>query len=145
MKHVSVSPTNGNGLPQGQRKTLTRVGPPTYTNLLGSKITQHDKFTKSGNLTKSFPAKSVLKQTTYLLLAAKNPSSFNCVRANKTHNPCHKAYVIKQISDSSHQTLFERTLTVNNEAQKRQQAFIQLILPCHISIFCFTFAELNTK
>ena len=26
MNHVSVSPTNGNGLTQGQRKTLTRVG-----------------------------------------------------------------------------------------------------------------------
>ena len=26
MKHLSVSPTNGNGPTQGQRKTLTRVG-----------------------------------------------------------------------------------------------------------------------
>ena len=26
VKHVSVSPTNGNGPTQGQRKTLTRVG-----------------------------------------------------------------------------------------------------------------------
>ena len=26
MNHVSVSPTNGNGLTQGQRKTLIRVG-----------------------------------------------------------------------------------------------------------------------
>ena len=26
MNHVSVSPTDGNGLTQGQRKTLTRVG-----------------------------------------------------------------------------------------------------------------------
>ena len=26
MSHVSVSPTNGNGPTQGQRKTLTRVG-----------------------------------------------------------------------------------------------------------------------
>ena len=26
MNHVSVSPTNGNGPTQGQRKTLTRVG-----------------------------------------------------------------------------------------------------------------------
>ena len=26
MKHVRVSPTNGNGPTQGQRKTLTRVG-----------------------------------------------------------------------------------------------------------------------
>ena len=26
MKHVSVSPTDGNGPTQGQRKTLTRVG-----------------------------------------------------------------------------------------------------------------------
>ena len=26
MKQVSVSPTNGNGPTQGQRKTLTRVG-----------------------------------------------------------------------------------------------------------------------
>ena len=26
MNHESVSPTNGNGLTQGQRKTLTRVG-----------------------------------------------------------------------------------------------------------------------
>ena len=26
MNHVSVSPTNGNGLTQGQRKTLTKVG-----------------------------------------------------------------------------------------------------------------------
>ena len=27
MNHVSVSPTDGNGPTQGQRKTLTRVGP----------------------------------------------------------------------------------------------------------------------
>ena len=26
MNHVSVSPTNGNGITQGQRKTLIRVG-----------------------------------------------------------------------------------------------------------------------
>ena len=26
MNHVSVSPTDGNGTTQGQRKTLTRVG-----------------------------------------------------------------------------------------------------------------------
>ena len=26
MNHVSVSPTNGNGPTQGQRKTLTKVG-----------------------------------------------------------------------------------------------------------------------
>ena len=32
MNHVSVSPTDGNGPTQGQRKTLTRVGiePPTF-------------------------------------------------------------------------------------------------------------------
>ena len=56
----------------------------------------------------SFPAKNLLKQTTYLLLEAKKPL-----------------------------TLFERTLTVNNEAQKRQQAFIQIILHCDISIFVY--------
>ena len=26
MSHISVSPTNGNGFTQGQRKTLTRMG-----------------------------------------------------------------------------------------------------------------------
>ena len=31
---------------------------------------------------KSFPAKQLLKQTTYLLLEAKNPSYFNCMHTN---------------------------------------------------------------
>ena len=29
--------------------------------------------------------------------------------------------------------LFERTLTMNTKAQKRQQAFFQIFLHCHIS------------
>ena len=60
-----------------------------------------------------------------------------CVRAKKTHNRCDKAYAIKYIFGSSHQTLFERTLTVNNKAQKRPQAFIQIIFHCHISSFFY--------
>ena len=37
MNHVSVSPTDGNGPTQGQRKTLTRVGiEPTTFGLEGS-------------------------------------------------------------------------------------------------------------
>ena len=67
----------------------------TYANLLSSKITQHIKFTK--DLWKShklFPAKNVLKQTTYLLLEAKNPSCLiACVQTTHTHthNRCHRA------------------------------------------------------
>ena len=130
-----------------QQKSSRITFHPRYANLLSSKITQHDiKIHKGWEYHKKhFPAKNLLKQTAYLLLEAKNPSYFNCVRANKTHNPCHNAYAIKEISDSSHQTLFERTLAVNNKAQKRQQAFIQIILHCHICNFFFTFAELSTK
>ena len=62
----------------------------TYANLLSSKITQQDKISQ-----KSFRAKSLLKQTTYLLLEEKNPSYFNSVRANETHHRCHKAYATK--------------------------------------------------
>ena len=37
MNHVSVSPTDGNGPTQGQRKTLTRVGfEPTTEDVIGS-------------------------------------------------------------------------------------------------------------
>ena len=56
---------------------------PAFRSPLNSKITQHDKFTKAAILQKPFPAKNVLKQTTYLLLEAKNSSYFNCVRAIK--------------------------------------------------------------
>ena len=49
----------------------------TYANLLRPKITQHDKFTKGGISQKSFPAKILLKKTTFLLLEAKNLSYFN--------------------------------------------------------------------
>ena len=119
-----------------QEKSSLIIFQHTYANLLSSKITQHDKISQKMEISqKSFPAKNLLKQTTYLLLEAKNPSYFNCVRTNETHNRCHRAYAIKQISDSSHQDLSERTLTVNNKAQKRQQAFIQIIFHCHISIF----------
>ena len=53
---------------------------PTYANLLSSNITQHYEFTQ-----KPFPAKTLLKQTTYLLLETKNTSYFIvCV---KTRNP----------------------------------------------------------
>ena len=34
---------------------------PTHANLLSSKITQHDKFTKAGNLTKTFSSENVLE------------------------------------------------------------------------------------
>ena len=59
---------------------------------------------------KPFAAKNVLKQTIYLLLEAKNSSYFNCVRANKTKNPCHKVYAIKYISDSSGRPPFLKNL-----------------------------------
>ena len=42
---------------------------------------------------KYFPAKYLLKQATYLLYEAINPSYFSCVRESETHN--HKAYAIK--------------------------------------------------
>ena len=68
----------------------------TYANLLSWKITQHDKISQNVEISqKSFQAKNLLKQTTYLLLEAKNPSYFNSVRANETHNRCHKTYAIK--------------------------------------------------
>ena len=68
----------------------------TYANLLRSKITQNDKISQNVEISqKSFPAKHLLKQTTYLLLEAKHPSYFNCLRANETHNRCHRAYAIK--------------------------------------------------
>ena len=60
-----------------------------------SKIT-HVKFTKGGILQKSFPAKNLLKQTTYLLLEAKIPSCFNYVSANNTHT--HTIGVTKQLN-----------------------------------------------
>ena len=63
----------------------------------GKQITQHDiKIHKGWKYHKNiFQPKKLLKQSTYLLLEAKNPSYFNCVHANKRHNPCHKAYAIK--------------------------------------------------
>ena len=59
---------------------------PTYANLLSSNITQHDEFTKENRTKKPFPAKNVLKQTTYkFAIRGKNPSYFIvCV---KTRNP----------------------------------------------------------
>ena len=89
---VSYARAAYSALPQKSSRVTFQ---PTYANLLSSKMTQHVKFTEAGNLTKIFRAKNLLKQTTYLLLQAKNPSYFNCVRANKTHNPCRKAYAIK--------------------------------------------------
>ena len=56
------------------------------------------------------------KQAKYLLLEAKKTPSPSCVRANKKHN---SKIIIKFQSYSSDQTFLGRTLTVNNEAQKR--------------------------
>ena len=79
-----------------QQKSSLIIFQHTYANLLSSKITQHEKNSQNMEISqKSFPAKNLLKQTTYLLLGAKNPSYFNCVRANETHNRCYKAYAIK--------------------------------------------------
>ena len=65
-----------------QQKSSLIIFQHTYANLLCSKITPHDKISQNMEISqKSFPAKQLLKQTTYLLLEAKNPSYryFNCV------------------------------------------------------------------
>ena len=47
-----------------------------YANLLSWNITQHDEFIKP-----PFPAKNLFKQTTYLILGAKNPSFIVCSKS----------------------------------------------------------------
>ena len=65
-------------------------------------------------------------------------SGFWKLNSNSTTNSMKiTLLLVNLISDSSHQTFFERTLTVNNKAQTRQQAFIQIIFHCHISNFFY--------
>ena len=78
------------------RDLRTRCLQRTTTEILPYHTSTHVcKFVKLHNMLNSqrleisqkpFPAKNLLKQTTYLLLEAKNPSYFNCVRANKTQS-----------------------------------------------------------
>ena len=58
---------------------------PTYANLLSSKITQHDKFTKAGNLKKNFSSEKCIETNNVFAIRGKNPSYFlACV---KTRHP----------------------------------------------------------
>ena len=46
---------------------------PTYANLLSSKITQHDKYAKAGNLTKTFSNQKRIKTNNIFAIRGKKP------------------------------------------------------------------------
>ena len=48
MNHVSVSPTDGTGPTQGQRKTLTRVGVEALLGVLGIRYNWQNNFKDKG-------------------------------------------------------------------------------------------------
>ena len=90
LKHASNRPVYFRDLCAAYRALQQKSSPiifqHTYANLLSSKITR-DKISQNMEISqKSLSAKNLLKQTTYLLLEAKNPSYFNCMRANETQS-----------------------------------------------------------
>ena len=65
---------------------------PRYANLLRSKIKQHDiKITKGWK----YSSENFIETNNIVTIRGRNPSYFDCVRANKRHNPCDNAYAIK--------------------------------------------------
>ena len=111
---------------------------PRYANLLSSKIT-HVKFSKAGNLRKNLFQRSenFIETNNTFAIRGKKLFIFQ-LRACKQDTICVTKY--RQLN---------KFLTVHikpfsnldrkyyNEAQKRQQDFIQIILHCHISNFFY--------
>ena len=71
---------------------------PMYANLLRLNITctQHDKFTKAGNLTKTFSSKTFLETNNILAIRGTKPFLFHCMCENKRPNHVKLPYTTKQ-------------------------------------------------
>ena len=109
LKHASNTPVYFRDLRAYLRCSNTKNPPVSHANLLSSKITRHDKISQ-----KTFPAKNLWKQTTYLLLEAKNPSYFQ-LRACKQG---HTIRVTKHIQLNKFLTVHIKTLFRKNLDRK---------------------------